>query len=803
MRTLKSSMRLAILTFAALSLGGCDALMGTSGEGDGADAAVEAGVSIMEAFGVQSELGPPTGADGQPLPDNFNPLGRKVTTLGAKREVFLAGVSYHVPAHEEYVERRTMLLDDGKAEFAPLWSESDTSDTWVENPLASAACDIDGDGLQEALTVYFKKTGGGSIGAKSNPGSAYLTYVDYDQAGEAYSRSDPVKIAGAFDLTTRDSGDAPYLMSLACGDTDGDGLDELALAVGNTLLVLDDQVQAFAPIFGPLDYRGGVIDDGKLHVTRIAAGDINGDAADEFVVIDGVDDSATCNYYVYGGAPIGEIVSNAISNGTESLQFGTVALGDIDGDRRIEAVFAGDDPGGGDGYNVLAASWKNGKLAFFPTTYHADRDWGDHRLVALRAFNPDGLEENARASLVVHEKVLAYVPDEGKFTVRYSLPGLVRNSIATGDVIGNRRDQVLLENNNDLLIWGLKDNGDWGEVAKLDIDTEGGTYLAIVAADVDGDSPVVQYTGRHELRFPDPQIVAAIASPPYWNDVQFDQQILGNCGTDFSKSTTEGSESSNSFSVSAGFSIGVSFEAPLFGKSVASSEMKATFTASMDYRTAKSRTTSIERGYSCPPTEDQVIITCIPFDVYYYKVLSSPVASDVGSEFPINIPREPQIIPLEREYFNQLNQGREQIDANVLAHQIGNPKSYASKAAVRALIDAADGNYLWDPTGQTVGVSNGLSWDAVTQEETESQTIGGGIGFSFETETVAGGVLFGSQLGFEYSYDATVSTGEGTTIRGAVPNLPPGTDLANYMYQYGIAAYKAGRTYFVVTYWVQ
>lgn len=68
---------------------------------------------------------------------------------------------------------------------------------------------------------------------------------------------------------------------------------------------------------------------------------------------------------------------------------------------------------------------------------------------------------------------------------------------------------------------------------------------------------------------------------------------------------------------------------------------------------------------------------------------------------------------------------------------------------------------------------------------------------------MAGGVLFGTQLGFEYGYEATVETGEGTTIHGAVPDLPPGTDIATYQYQYGIAAYKAGGTYFVVTYWVE
>jgi hypothetical protein len=567
--------------------------------------------------------------------------------------------------------------------------------------------------------------------------------------------------------------------------------------------VLDDQPAAFAPLFGPLDYRAGNVTDGKLHVTRVAMGDLNGDAADELLVIDGVDDSATCTYYVYGGTPLAEVVSSAVSNGTDSMQYGNVALGDVDGDRHLDAVFAGDRPNADSDYNLLVATWKNDKLSFVPTTYKQDRDWSDHRVMALEVFNPDGLDERARASIVVNERVIEYDPDQGKFLERYGLPGILRDDLATGDVLGAGRDQVVFENGKDLYVYGLDESGDWGELQKLNIDTKSGTFLSIALPDVDADSPVVRFTGRHELRFADPQVVAVIASPPFWGDIQLEEENLGNCSTDFSKSTSTGSESAHSFSVSAGVSIGTSFEAPLFGKSVASTEIKATFSASFDYRMATSTSTSIERGFSCPAGEDEVIATCIPFDVYTYEVLSSPVDSDVGSTFTLNVPREPQLMGFEREHFNELNAGRLTIDQSVLVHTIGDPHSYADKATMQDLIKAAGGNHLWDSTGLTVGVSNGLTWDAVTQEQSTSETFGLGIGFEFETETTAGGVLFGTQLGFEYGYEATVETGEGTTIHGAVPDLPPGTDIATYQYQYGIAAYKAGTTYFVVTYWVE
>ncbi len=39
-------------------------------------------------------------------------------------------------------------------------------------------------------------------------------------------------------------------------------------------------------------------------------------------------------------------------------------------------------------------------------------------------------------------------------------------------------------------------------------------------------------------------------------------------------------------------------------------------------------------------TDDAVVFTVIPFDVYYYKVVSSPDPADINKTVSINVPRK-------------------------------------------------------------------------------------------------------------------------------------------------------------------
>jgi hypothetical protein len=79
----------------------------------------------------------------------------------------------------------------------------------------------------------------------------------------------------------------------------------------------------------------------------------------------------------------------------------------------------------------------------------------------------------------------------------------------------------------------------------------------------------------------------------------------------------------------------------------------------------------------------------------------------------ISVPREPQILSAAVSYFNERVRGDvPRVDEGVLAHEIGVPFSYATRADRDARIDEGDALYS---AIVTVGVGGGLSTVTVSR----------------------------------------------------------------------------------------
>ena len=106
------------------------------------------------------------------------------------------------------------------------------------------------------------------------------------------------------------------------------------------------------------------------------------------------------------------------------------------------------------------------------------------------------------------------------------------------------------------------------------------------------------------------------------------------------------------------------------------SKTKRTFKASMDWTATASASIETTVSYSSGPGEDKVVFSSVPFDVYYYEVISSPDPKAVGETITINLPREPQTFSVSRTFFNDNNGEAMDIDERILPHTIGDPWSY-------------------------------------------------------------------------------------------------------------------------------
>lgn len=609
--------------------------------------------------------------------------------------------------------------------------------------------------------------------------------------------------------------DKYYKMDIEAADIDGDGRDELAIVVGNVVQILDDEEQNFA-LLNSRDLSKGSQDTAGYHITTVTSGDLEGDGIKEFVAADGTVGSSNARYYVFGGSSATLLAEDAITHPSAgSFRMTNIATGDVDSDKRQEVVFAGE-TNSNNVYNVVFAKWNTNsrrlefKDGYYQGSYNRDRN----PVVPLATFNPEGLSDTPRDLVFAMNKVLEYDAFRNSVNVAGNTLDAYRN-LAIGADFNNDgkeeltftyvQDSTLLLSPATFLVYGKNEGGQITTLASTNLDQETARYSSLAAADVKGNSPILEFQ-RRDLQFSRPVVVAVLASPPYYADA-VDPDNLSNYGTSFGNSSTSGSSTTKSFTVDTSFSIGYSAETPLIG-SAGSSEFKATVGYSFTNTTEVAQETTTTRTYSSIGGEDLVIFTCIPVDVYTYKILRSTKPGLVGTGVRINIPREPQVISMSRDRYNALPALLVPIGDEVLDnYQVGNPRSYPVRSAIEARIKAGGsfGDGLWDPIGLTVGSSLGAITASV--EQTEERVTTNGKGFSFEVEmtNVTAGVLWGASFGFEGTIEYGVKTATGTTIEGVVPNTVGNN---NTTFRFGISSYKKeieeqDEPFMVVTYWVE
>jgi hypothetical protein len=300
--------------------------------------------------------------------------------------------------------------------------------------------DVDGDGTDE-------------IGVARNGGdNARYFVLDYNP------------ITGDFvDLLNnqggRDWGDSRGATSIAFGDVDGDGTDEIGVARNGgdnaRYFVLD-----YNPITGDfvdlLNNQGGRDWGDSRGATSIAFGDVDGNGTDEIGVARNGGDNAryfVLDYNPSTGAAVDLLNNQGGRDWGDSRGATSIAFGDVDGDGTDEIGVARN---GGDNarYFVLDYNPSTG-AAVDLLNNQGGRDWGDSRGATSIAFGDvdgDGTDEigvarnggdNARYF------VLDYNPSTGAAVDFLNDQG-GRNwgddrnatSIAFGDVDGNGIDEI-------------------------------------------------------------------------------------------------------------------------------------------------------------------------------------------------------------------------------------------------------------------------------------------------------------------------------------------------------------------------
>jgi len=751
-------------------------------------------------------VGPRTDADGNALPADAQPFGAAVATPVLRQQIYLGGPTYS--------GAESNLIDyAGNTATMVRQLADDSKTSWTAHAHASVGARLDTKGKQTVVSAVFMPTSPAgtaiSAGVKTTGTVKIVTWNGTEQTILTPFKSGTSE--KAFDVYMPGWAGAPYsALSMAAGDVDDDGKDEIALCVGNYFVILDDNLSTLLHSSWATNDGAANTDLYTFHPSLVAAGDIMNDGTTAFVVTYGSNTTGyTGLYKVFAGSTPAQIATGSISNSASKLNYASVAFGDIDGDGSQDLLFAGLDDGG---YcRLLAGEWNGSQNNITWSSKRYDVPgmqaayWMDRPVAPLVAFNPNGKGSIARDIVMVWNSIVTYDASAG-FTRGYGdlstieVP-LYANAAAADVNLDNKEELITISGESDYaFIYSLNISDKFGAPTTIPITRTMASTLAV--ADVLGKSLSLQYVSQ-AVRYANPQIVATLASPPYYAGATGNASF-GNGGTTLSFTNDSSEDINNSITVKAGVTFGSDVEVPLLGSDAGAARDTLTIEAAFTVGFSITETRSVTHAWTTMAGEDSVLYSCIPYDVYSYKVLSAPNTDSIGDIITIEFPRSPQIITMDRDRFNRLPGNPISVGSSVFGHTLGQPTSYPSKIAMASACSASDTSMYDKSDGVSATSGDNYSSDTISYGSSKATSIGAGVSVTYEAEAVAAGVVFGVSVGLETDTSYTVSTGSSTQISGTVPSISDGDPGFKYgigMYRFEDAAVQPN-PFLVVTYWV-
>ncbi|HEY0469748.1 MAG TPA: VCBS repeat-containing protein, partial [Polyangiaceae bacterium] len=618
--------------------------------------------AALNGLGVDTTKTPRVGPNGSPLPASFNPFGGKVTALYPKQELYIGGLKLAGTSKTSAIVERHADKSGEPANNVMFQA----ADDWTTAALHTAvAGDFDGNGRQEIIALYVED------------GSIWLHSIGDENS--KFATQDV--LLGKYDVSA---------LSAIAGDFDGDGKDQLAIAIAQTtgtkllfagdagtLFKIDDaQTKSIAR-----DTAGSTLS------FRLAVGNFDYDPAKELVLVTneavGAFDAGqgSAHYFVYDdqGTKFLAQKDGYVQGKDGSLYSALVAAPaviDVDADGVGEVLLAGlvsHDFSGPVEMILLALDDAAHQFSAIAAKHTSDyRDLSDqtsvpqYQSIVINGLDLDG---DLAADIQVNQTVFSnFAKSKAPFSKLYEIDGQEfqgkssfqfradNATIAVGDFNGDKHDDIvaLSSDRSKLNIWGYQSLGaskqpifgkiDSVAVEQTQMDWKGTPML--VPVNVDDDTSLLSFTeAKSDFVFTEPLVIAAIAAPPCQSEIG---QLLDVCQTSFGTAQTQQVSKENAVTLSASVSVGVSFEDRTFTQSAIEIEATATVAATATRGTSYSLEKSVT--FTTGSMEDGVVFTTIPYDRYTYTIISDPRPELVGQTTTISVPREPVTLMVERSF---------------------------------------------------------------------------------------------------------------------------------------------------------
>ncbi len=328
-----------------------------------------------------------------------------------------------------------------------------------------------------------------------------------------------------------------------------------------------------------------------------------------------------------------------------------------------------------------------------------------------------------------------------------------------------------------------KDNG-YVKYPTSSVLGESTSYAAAAMPDIDSDSVYLKYN-KHQFFWSDPVIIAALASPPYFDSLPSD--MYTNSQTTYGKSTAASSGKTQSYTVSVGTYVSAEIKAGGLGTAgVFESEGEALKSSTLE--DGETKEVSYTQSFSTSGGEDTVVLSTVAYDAYAYTAYYQGAdGSQTSSPYIVYVPRNGsdsiKIASLNYEDYLEFipyAKGALPDMSNVFTHTPGKPETYPNKAP--SGINVVTNSVMTYP--KTAGFpsntgSQTLSID-ITEETSQvtssgssvSAKLGGGVESEaddiFTMASAGSKITVGSISEKEYEGGKIQTNAVGTTFEGTV-----------------------------------
>ena len=693
----------------------------------------------------------------------------------------------------------------------------------AQNYLELATGDFDGDSIDE-IAVYIGETNNPRVEIwklQEQDGDGYLNpghYADHDYF-DVDTGKRTWKIAWTYPLNQYGSGKVPNMVSLSAADYDKDGIDDLAVSWGYfgsgaiqpsraTIMMGADNNKMMTRKYS-FDLKSGGTD---IYRASFTAGDVDNDGYNELVMGGSLANSDRNSRYLavyeWNGSGFSIVAEQNFKlfeeeNGVRKWQNikddktyysmlfapANVAVGKFYGIGESPCIYLDSIviEYGNEGFDILDLMAAN---TVYPDKAQYYVEWG------ARAADTTG---NGQDTLLTMSNAVANIDNVNSVAdyMRLAWANYYQNQYALSGICFRKSSDSYAAS---------RVLSKTATYSAADSNFLNFASLSFSLPNTDKDTALLKYTGKHYYTYSDPEVLAVLASPPYYADLANDdddsQMIESSTAYGKSKGSGGGTTHSNSFSVGVYTSWEKTWS--MLGVELASAEAEFSINNTFTWETQKTSSLEYAVEYATMAGVDTVVLYSMPIETYVYEA-QIPNGSGYDTQtMTVNIPYEPSIQTLSLEKYNTIYHTYKDILPDVsraLTHTVGDPGSYASG------ISSLPGDrqqtlvYTGDPSTIGKGSQNTQTQSiSMTSEEQNS------FNYELEVETKAGagmgGVKVGVTAGYSHGAGSVHITTAGSSYTATMNGLPSQADKYGYDFNWKLVGFLYQGKYPVVTYLV-